>query len=442
VIPRRPIGFVLMAVIALVTVGGVWALFAGMPEPIVRNRFLIVPNGWTYLLGAFVLVIAGIAGSAYAYGIATRPGRAVAYAVSMGTHMFVWGVILSVFYPVVYLLAVAFNRNDTLAGALPRQGNLLVRAGVIPNPADASTAQFEKVLSQTHLLPFQWGLVGLLALGVLVLVGLAIARRTTPISPARADRISTLMGWGIFFTVAALVLSITPGQFYGVNAAGERVTASSERVIVLYIRNTLLVSGTTGIFAVLIATTAGYAFARMRFEGRYTTLMSFVFVQMFPGFMALVAIFWLMTRLDLLNTFTGLILAYSGGAIAFSAWIFKGYLESISPSLEEAAMVDGATRWGAFWRIILPISVPMLLFIFLLQFIGTYSEFILANTLLQGQENWTVGMGLRNFTTGRFDTQWGALAASAVLGSIPILIIFYSFQGALTGQHQAGGVKG
>ena len=105
-------------------------------------------------------------------------------------------------------------------------------------------------------------------------------------------------------------------------------------------------------------------------------------------------------------------------------------------------MVDGATRWGAFFRIILPVSVPMLLFIFLLRFIGTYSEFILANTLLQGQENWTVGMGLRNFTTGRFDTQWGALAASAVLGSIPILLIFYSFQDALTSQTTAGGVKG
>jgi arabinogalactan oligomer / maltooligosaccharide transport system permease protein len=442
VIPRRPIGFVWMAVIAAVTIGGVWALLGNMPEPIVRNRFLIVPNGWMYLLGSFALVIAGLATGAYAYGVATRPGRAVAYAVTMGTHIFVWGVILSVFYPVVYLLAVAFNRNDTLAGALPRTGSLLVRSGVIPNPADASTAQFEKVLSQTHLLPFQWFLVGLLVLGVVVLLGLALARRGTSITPFRADQISTLTGWGIFLTVAVLVISISPAQFYGINAAGERVTASSERVIVLYIRNTLLVSGTTGIFAVLLATTAGYAFARMRFEGRYATLLSFVFVQMFPGFMALVAIFWLMTQLDLLNTFTGLILAYSGGAIAFSAWIFKGYLESISPSLEEAAMVDGATRWGAFWRIILPISVPMLLFIFLLQFIGTYSEFILANTLLQGQENWTVGMGLRNFTSGRFDTQWGALAASAVLGSIPILIIFYSFQSALTGQYQAGGVKG
>mgnify|MGYP002781182985 FL=1 len=84
----------------------------------------------------------------------------------------------------------------------------------------------------------------------------------------------------------------------------------------------------------------------------------------------------------------------------------------------------------------------MLLFIFLLQFIGTYSEFILANILLQDNTKWTVGMGLRNFATGRFDTQWGALAASAVLGSIPIVVIFYAFQDALTGQYQEGGVKG
>jgi arabinogalactan oligomer / maltooligosaccharide transport system permease protein len=356
--------------------------------------------------------------------------------------MFIWGVILAVFYPVVYLLAVSFNRNDTLAAALPRQGNLLVRAGVLPNPADFSFAQYEKVLSHTNILGYQWLLIGIIALAVVGLVGVAVARKLTTIAPYRTDRWSAWLGWSVFITAAVLVVSITPTQFYGVNELGERVAASSERTIVLYVRNTLLVSGTTGLFAVLIATTAGYAFARMKFEGRYQTLLTFVFVQMFPGFMALVAIFWLMVQLDLLNTFTGLILAYSGGAIAFSAWIFKGYLESVSPALEEAAMVDGATRWGAFYRIILPVSVPMLLFIFLLQFIGTYSEFILANTLLQGQENWTVGIGLRNFTTGRFDTQWGALAASAVIGSLPILVIFYAFQGALTGQYAAGGVKG
>jgi len=434
--------FVWLALVVVGTLLGVWALLGNLPEPVVRNRFVVVPNGWAFLLGAFVLLIGGTAAAAYTYGLAKRPGRAAAYALTAGTHMFIWGVILTTFYPVLYLVAVSFNRNDTLASTLPREGHLLVRAGVIPNPAEISLAQYQKVLSQTHILPFQWVLVGLLVLAVVGIVGLKLAERLAHLPAYRADAWTRLLGIGIFVLAAITVVSITPAQFYGITDAGVRVPPSSERTILLYIRNTLLVSGMTGIFAVLIATTAGYAFARMRFEGRYGTLLSFVFVQMFPGFMALVAIFWLMVRLDLLNTFTGLILAYSGGAIAFSAWIFKGYLESVSPALEESAMVDGATRWGAFWRIILPVSTPMLLFIFLLQFIGTYSEFILANTLLQGQEMWTVGMGLRNFTSGRFDTQWGALTASAVLGSIPILLIFYSFQDALTSQQTAGGVKG
>jgi arabinogalactan oligomer/maltooligosaccharide transport system permease protein len=291
------------------------------------------------------------------------------------------------------------------------------------------------------LLSYQWLLLGIFLVALVVIVYTLIAGRLGE-SGARLERLRTYAGWAIFLSLAVLVYSINPSQFYSLNDAGERIPAGTNRKIILFIRNTLLVSGATGIFAVAISTTAGYAFARMKFEGRYQTLLSFIFVQMFPGFMALVAIFYLLTYLDLDNTFIGLILAYSGGAIAFAAWIFKGYLDSISPSLEEAARVDGATRWGAFWRIILPVSIPMLLFIFLLQFIGTYSEFIMANILLTGEDKWTVGVGLRAFTSGQFNTQWGALAASAVLGSLPILIIFYSFQNALTGQHTAGGVKG
>jgi arabinogalactan oligomer/maltooligosaccharide transport system permease protein len=426
-----------MAVASIVLI----VLVTTSPEPVARDRFLVIPGGWVRLLIGFLVAVGAVSFSAYLYGRARRPAKAGQYALTVGTHLFLWLVIALVFYPVVYLLSVSFNRNNSVANIPPKEGSLLVRSGVLPDPADISLVQYAKVLSDTHLLWYQWGLVSLVALALVIFLGLRVLRHRTT-NPYRLERYQHLLGWGVFLCLAALVLSITPGQFFALNQTGGRVPASSERMIVLYIRNTLLVSGTTGLFAVLISTTAGYAFARMRFEGRYQTLLTFIFVQMFPSFMALVAIFYLMSYLDLLNTFAGLILAYSGAAIAFSSWIFKGYLESVSPSLEEAAMVDGATRWGAFWRIILPISIPMLLFIFLLQFIGTYSEFILANTILIGQENWTVGIGLRQFSSGRFDTQWGALAASAVLGSLPILLIFYSFQEALTGQYTAGGVKG
>ena len=426
---------------AAAVAGVVWWLIATSPEPIVVRRFLVIPGGWIRFLAGFLAVVAGTTLVTWSYGRMVRPMKAGQYALAAGTHLFLWLVIVLIFYPVVYLVAVSLNTANSLTAALPPFGNIFVRAGILPDPARFGFVQYQKLLAETHILWYQWIFIGIAALAIVVLVG-ALLRSRTATNPHRMERWSTRSGWTLFLALAVLVVSVNPSQFYTVNEAGERVGATSIGMVVLFIRNTLLVSGTTGLFAVAIATTAGYAFARMRFEGRYQTLLTFVFVQMFPGFMALVAIFFLMSYLGLLNTFTGLILAYSGGAIAFSAWIFKGYLESISPSLEEAAMVDGATRWGAFWRIILPISVPMLLFIFLLQFIGTYSEFILASTLLRGVETWTVGIGLRAFTTGSFDTRWGELAATAVLGSLPILVIFYSFQQALTGQYQAGGVKG
>jgi len=437
----RRVHFWSMAAVAVATLAVIWLLVATAPEAIMRDRMLVIPGAWWRFLTAFVLIISAIAGMAYLYGLATRPLRAARYAVTAGTHIFIWLVVLAVFYPVVYLLSVSFNRNDTLAGALPRTGNILVRAGVLPNPADISVAQYTKVLRETHLLWHHWLLAGILIAAILVIIGTVLLPRLG-VHSRKLETVRNVAGWTIFGSAALLVASIGPSQFYGLTAEGRRLPASIGGMVPLYIRNTLLVSGTTGVLAVLLSTTAGYAFSRLKFEGRYNTLLTFVFVQMFPTFMALVAIFYLLSRLDLLNTFPGLILAYSGGAIAFSTWIFKGYLDSLSPSLEEQAMVDGATRLGAFWRVILPISIPMLLFIFLNQFIGTYSEFILANTLLVGQEHWTVGVGLRNFTTNQFATQWGAMAASAVLGSIPILAIFYSFQDALTGQYTAGSVKG
>ncbi len=406
------------------------------------GRFVVIPYGWAWFLLFFSGAAMGVALLGYLYGRATKPGKALRYALVSSKHLILWVAVLITLYPVIYLVGVSFNRSNALATTPPREGNLLVRSGVLPNPADFSLVQYQRVLSETHLYSYQWALIALLGVTALLFIGLSALGRLGSGSGGWPLRVRAWSGWSMLLCVALLTLTLRAEQFYALDASGQRRSASSGGMMVLYIRNTLLVSGLTGLFAVLISTTAGYAFARMRFEGRYGTLLTFVFVQMFPSFMALVAIFYLMNYLGLLNTYTGLILAYSGGAIAFSSWIFKGYLESISPSLEEAAMVDGATRWGAFWRIILPISVPMLLFIFLLQFIGTYSEFLLANVLLTSNDMWTVGLGLRALASNALATQWGTLAASAVLGSLPILVIFYAFQNALTGQYTAGGVKG
>lgn len=318
------------------------------------TRFLYVPYGWLWFLLGFAGVACLVATASYLYGRATRPAKARRYALASVKHVVIWTAIIVTLYPVVYLVGVSFNRNNALAAVPPREGNLLVRSGVLPDPADLSFVQYARVLSQTHLYTYQWVLLAVLAVAAVTFALFKLWRRYTVGNGAGdktivgriIDKTVRISGWVLLVCGFAIMVSLNADQFYSVGADGGRLRASSGGMMVLYIRNTLLVSTITGLFAVLLSTTAGYAFARLRFEGRYGTLLAFVFAQMFPSFMALVAIFYLMNYLELLNTYTGLILAYSGGAIAFSSWIFKGYLESISPSLEEAAMVDGA-RAGA-----------------------------------------------------------------------------------------------
>jgi arabinogalactan oligomer/maltooligosaccharide transport system permease protein len=150
----------------------------------------------------------------------------------------------------------------------------------------------------------------------------------------------------------------------------------------------------------------------------------------------------LIYRLGLTESLPGLVIAYTGGAVSFGTWIYKGYVESLPASLEEAALVDGCTRWTAFTKIVLPLSGPMMVFIFLMQFVGTYTEFLTANVLVTGAQNWNVGVGLRSFATGQFSVEYGTFAAAAVLGAIPIVLLYYSFQQVFVSGNTAGGEKG
>ncbi|GGM98607.1 maltose ABC transporter permease [Thermus composti] len=349
------------------------------------------------------------------------------------THLFLWVLILLVYYPVVQVVAASFDpTNNLFSFRRPDTGFLLLDAKVIPYLPNPSLENYAALVEGVVLYPYQGALLLLAALALLGVGGIGLLRRLL----AQGEWMGLWQGRLLFLmalSVFALALSLSPRQFTG---------QGTEAKFLLWVRNTFLISGLTGLLAVLLTATAGYAFARFRhLPGRYPMLLFFIFVQMFPGFLALVAIYYLLSRLDLLNTFTGLVLAYSGGIISFGTWVYKGYLESISPSLEEAAMVDGATRWQVFTRILLPLSAPMFVFIFLLQFVGTYSEFVLANLVLTGVETWNVGVGLRSFTTGQFQTKWGVFAAASVLGSLPILFLFYGFQQYFVSGYTAGAVK-
>jgi arabinogalactan oligomer/maltooligosaccharide transport system permease protein len=399
---------------------------------------VFVPYGWAYALGVILLLALLIFFYSLAYtalvnrlqGRRKSPWPLFLQGI---THLFLWVLILLVYYPVVQVVAASFDpTNNLFSFKRPDTGFLLLDAKVIPYLPEPSLENYARLVEGVILYPYQLGLFLLAGLALLGVGGIGLLRRLLPEEEWMGfwqGRLLLLMALFLF----ALALSLSPKQFTG---------QGTETKFLLWVRNTFLISGLTGLLAVLLTATAGYAFARFRhLPGRYPLLLFFIFVQMFPGFLALVAIYYLLSRLDLLNTFTGLVLAYSGGIISFGTWVYKGYLESISPSLEEAAMVDGATKWQVFTKILFPLSAPMFVFIFLLQFVGTYSEFVLANLVLTGVESWNVGVGLRSFTTGQFQTKWGVFAAASVLGSLPILFLFYGFQQYFVSGYTAGAVK-
>jgi len=212
--------------------------------------------------------------------------------------------------------------------------------------------------------------------------------------------------------------------------------------------NTYKVALIASIFNVFLGTLAAFAFSRLQFKGRRAGLLTLVIVQMFPSFLAFVAIYLLFFQINDvapfmgLGTHLGLILVYLGGSIGFNSWLIKGFMDTISPSLDEAAKIDGATDYQIFSKIIAPLSRPILVVIFVITFIGIYSDFILAAIFLKDKNLWTVAVGINTVFIDDFNADWGVIAASSVVAATPIAILFIFFQKQITGGLTAGSVKG
>ncbi len=216
--------------------------------------------------------------------------------------------------------------------------------------------------------------------------------------------------------------------------------------VLRWLWNSIKVAFITAFFIICLSTTSAYAFARMRFAGRGVILNGMLVFQMFPAVLALVAIYALFDKIGEyvpwlgLNTHGGLILSYMGG-IALHIWTIKGYFETIDPSLEQAAAIDGATPWQAFRLILLPLSVPILAVVFILAFIGTITEVPVASILLLDMNELTLAVGSQQYLYPQ-NYLWGDFAAAAVLSGLPITVVFLLAQKWLVGGLTAGGVKG
>ncbi|GAA1821260.1 ABC transporter permease subunit [Luedemannella flava] len=204
--------------------------------------------------------------------------------------------------------------------------------------------------------------------------------------------------------------------------------------------NSIVVALFTTLIAVGLAATTGYALSRLKFPGHRTFAMLLLVVQMFPAAILIVPFYNLMAKLDLLNSYAGLVLAYVTVAVPFCAWMLRGYFSTIPVEIDEAGLMDGLSPFGAFVRLVLPLARPGIAVAGFYSFLTAWGEIAYASTFLVGDEKLTLAAGLQQFV-GQFKAEWGLMTAAAVLITIPAAIVFLTVQRNLVAGLTAGGTK-
>ncbi len=205
--------------------------------------------------------------------------------------------------------------------------------------------------------------------------------------------------------------------------------------------NSLIVSLAVTVVGVTLACTAAYALSRFRFPGRTTSLRAFLISQMFPGVVTSIPLYVLLDRLGLLNHLLGLVLVYSTTAIPFCVFMLKAYFDTLPRELEEAVLLDGGTRFDAFFRVALPLGRPALAVTALFSFLTAWNEFILSATFMNDPLSFTLPVQLQRYV-GDYSTEWGHFAAGAVIVSLPVMALFLALERHLIGGLTNGAVKG
>jgi ABC-type glycerol-3-phosphate transport system permease component len=208
-----------------------------------------------------------------------------------------------------------------------------------------------------------------------------------------------------------------------------------------YFVNSVIVSVATTVISVTLATLSGYAFARYKLPGGRGILFAILATQMFPGILLAIPLYILIRNLHLLDSLAGLVLVYTTFALPFCVWMLRNYFLTIPRDLDDAAIVDGATRLQALRTVVLPVAMPGIVATGLFSFILSWNEFLYANTFISSSGKRTVSVGLQSLI-GEYTTNWGLLMAGAVVTTMPIVVAFFFVQRQLTQGLAAGAVKG
>ena len=216
----------------------------------------------------------------------------------------------------------------------------------------------------------------------------------------------------------------------------------------LWMWNSFKISSISALLAGLITLMAAFAFSRFRWAGRSQLLLVILLIQVFPAILAMVALFAILQQIGNyipflgLNTHGGLILIYMGGTLGVNVWLMKGFFDSIPRDIDESGKVDGASDWQIFWRLLFPLVRPIMVVSMILTFFGTYSDYLMPRIMITTASKFTLMLGLQTFIGANYAQEWGAFAAGAVLGAIPMVTIYLLLQDYIVGGLTAGAVKG
>lgn len=220
------------------------------------------------------------------------------------------------------------------------------------------------------------------------------------------------------------------------------VTAFTSQGLARSALNSLIVATSAAVLTVIVALPAAYALARLRTRLGTVAIGWILVSQLFPFILLVIPLFLILKRLELVNTLSGLALVYVVWSLPFALWMLQGFVRSIPRDLEEAASVDGATRWQTLRRIVVPLLAPGVVATTLFAFVSAWNEFFFALVILQDPEKATVPVTLARFVGIQGVVRLGPLAAGAFLATLPSLIVFGLLQRRLTSGILAGAVKG
>jgi multiple sugar transport system permease protein len=208
-----------------------------------------------------------------------------------------------------------------------------------------------------------------------------------------------------------------------------------------WFRNTVIVALSSTAISVILASISAYALARLKFLGAGLLTTALLITYLLPGTLLFIPLYQTLTDLNIINTYFALIVTYPTFLLPFATWVMMGYFRSIPVDLEEAAMIDGASRLRAFWKITLPLAAPALLSVTLIAFTNAWNEFLFAFVFITSESLRTLPIGLQSMIVGDI-LPWGKLMAASLIMAIPVVILYTYAQRYLAEGLTLGGVKG